>query len=71
MEGIVILPIGIFSNVRLRWNKPLKDLGAVLAAPRLTVGAVCSCGTDFTLNGAMDPRITHLVWQDSFADTLE
>lgn len=71
MEGVVILPIGIFSNIRSRWNNPLKDLGAVLAEPRLTIGAVCSCGTDFILNEAMDPRITHLVWEGSFADTLE
>jgi len=71
MDGVVILPVGIFSNIRLRWNNPLKNLGAVLVEPRLSIGTACSCGATFTPNEAFDPCITHLVWDESFADTLE
>lgn len=71
LEGVVVLPVGIFSKNRARFKGVLDKLGAAIEDPRASIGTAAVTGTYFIVNEPFDPSITHIVWEFSYVDQYE
>jgi hypothetical protein len=71
LEGVTVLPVGIFSKNRARFKRPLEKLGAIMEDPRPMTGTAAVTGTHFIVNDTSEPSITHTVWEYSYVDQYE